>query len=71
VYEIITGSAARYNFGARYNRAAHCNKEGSQLANTEGSQLANTEGSPLATVCRWVSLRTEGGGNGVSSDDKK
>jgi hypothetical protein len=24
VYEIITGSAARYNFAARYNRAAHC-----------------------------------------------
>jgi serine/threonine protein kinase len=24
VYEIITGSAARYNFGARYNIAAHC-----------------------------------------------
>jgi len=24
VYEIITGSAARYNFGAHYNIAAHC-----------------------------------------------
>jgi len=27
VYEIITGSAARYNFGAHYNKAAHCTLE--------------------------------------------
>ncbi len=25
MYKIITGSAARYNFGAHYNKAAHCN----------------------------------------------
>jgi hypothetical protein len=36
VYEIITGSAARYSLGARYNIAAHCSFDVSlELKQTE------------------------------------